>query len=73
MFRKMLYDLLEFLTRTEGIVINDTERLVHLLWADYLILALALLFLRVCHSTLAQFWKFCPETSPVYLLQSHLQ
>ena len=38
MFRKMLHDLRTFLTVHCGIVLNDEEILVHILWADDLIL-----------------------------------
>ena len=38
MFRKLLQDLIAFLDLTEGIVINGSEVIAHLLWADNLIL-----------------------------------
>ena len=38
MFRKMLYDMGRYLEIEEGIVLNENEILLHLLWADNLIL-----------------------------------
>ena len=34
MFRQMLCDLRTYLHVSHGVVLNDTEMLVHLLWAD---------------------------------------
>ena len=38
MFRRMLYDMGRYLDIEEGIVLNENEILLHLLWADDLIL-----------------------------------
>ena len=38
MFRKMLCDLKTYLRVSHGVVLNDTEILVHLLWADDMVI-----------------------------------
>jgi len=63
MFRRMLQDMGNYLEATEGIVLNDREILLHLLWADDLILVSD--SCRGLQRQLNGVFKFCKESQMI--------